>query len=346
MRMKKFIRLVGAVVFLSSIFGCAERLQPGLDDGPEESRPVIFRFGTSAPTRTAYREGSWSDVQPIDWVDGDRIRVYSPQASLPYGSLAVHWADYIVSPKDDRSRGTASPVGGTGLSWVASNRHAFYGVYPAPGGNSPAAEASALAGRFTFTLPATQTHGDQMGYAYLVAFTETEQVSGTVELPFHAAYTAYDISIDGNGADRFMLNELSLETADPDGCPLSGTYTVRAGAGGPSVVSFGETTGKVTVTFPGEGVELVAGHPVRILVLAAPSAATGVTLSTVRTWNGIRASHALPLKRTDGAWHSFAPFTYNRIDGVVTPEQTKLITVNSYTTAWNPQGSGRTEVIP
>ena len=332
--------LIAVVSVLMSFVACVEKVTPPRD----ENRPVRFDAGfSSSETRTSYRDGDWASVQPIDWSSGDRIRVFSPEASLPYGSLVVHWSDYTVSPKSDRSEGSLSPVGSNGLSWRGTDRHEFFGVYPPQGGNGAATSAASLEGRFTFSIPEEQILGSQMGYAPLVARADGDPSDDFVLLPFHAAYSAFVFDLEGGGDEGVYLNEVSLEV--PSGA-LSGSFVVAAGNDGPSLVTLGETSTKVTVSIPGDGVELVSGVPTRILLLAVPVNVSQVSLIIKRTWQGRTMSYALPLKDGLGNWYSFAPFCMHRISGLVTPELTKLITVNSLTTEWDQQGGGTTQITP
>lgn len=128
-----------AIAFVLILGGCT---RPGL--GPEngEDRPskgVSFTISTMAPaTRTALApvEGD-TGKDRIDWIGGDWIRIYSPQASVNSGSKGAPTDYYVASivTSDDRlsSRGSlyeVDPDKYIALSNAAT--HDFYAFYPSP----------------------------------------------------------------------------------------------------------------------------------------------------------------------------------------------------------------------
>jgi len=343
-----FILLLGNVFFVT---GCTKEGSGRLFFRSSGSS-IVFGVSSDVDTRTAYRDGDYhsGDWQPIDWVSGDMIRIYSPEASRTVDGTRIHWADYRVTPvPGNLSKGTLSNVLGNGLTWADEGDHSFFSIYPSPETEEVAEPAEGLVGTFTLTIPQAQEPASQMDYAYMTAATDVPAGSeNEVNMYFKPSFTAFDIELVGNGTEGLYLNEVALETTSSDTHPLSGSVSVSAGPDGPSVKSVLTKGNKVVVTLPGDGLLLTAAAPVRVTLLSLPVEATDLTLTTVRSYNGVRGSYKLKLKKsgTDGAYLSFAPFKKHRLSGLVTPEQTKLITVNSNVVDWNDQGSTEIEVIP
>lgn len=295
-------------------------------------------------TRTEYREGTWvsGGLSPIDWVEGDRVRVYSPQAATVGGD---HFADYTLSPEEDRRR---SPLSARhGLQWKSDAEHSFYGIYPAPGTDNASAIMAGLAGKFDFTIPETIPDGAQMRSAPMAGAVHHVMMGGSapVVIPFYPAFSAFEVELEGTGDEEVYLNGVSVASGRPAAEPLSGSMVISAREGLPAVGPFSGTSARAGVSFPGEGVLLHEGVSVTALVIALPVDSREVSLVITRTYEGTRAEYVMPLKR-DGEWVLFPAFGRHRIRGVVSPEQTRLITVNSNTVAWNRLPDINTDVLP
>lgn len=329
---------VPAVLFA---VGCG-RLE---SDPGRTGRDVLCVAAVPSPeTRTEYREGTWThgELTPIDWVEGDRVRIYSPEAQTAGGD---HFADYSLSPEQDRSRSLLSSR--YGLQWKDESEHSFYGLYPAPETDNSSVILAGVYGHFTFTIPESQPDGSQMRYAAMTGAVHHLLMTSEnpVVIPFYPAFSSYEVVLEGVGEDDVYLNGVALESETPATAPMSGTMSFSAREGLPDVGPFTETSGRAGMTFPGEGVPLREGSSVMALVIALPVDAGRVSLVITRTFEGTRATYSMPLKK-DGEWVLFPAFGRHRITGVVSPEQTHLITVNSNTVAWNRLPDVNTDVLP
>ena len=320
--------------------GCSKETLDGA-----EAVECVLTLPSGAETRTEYRPGSWvsGSFSLIDWVEGDRVRLYSPEAATSGGD---HFSDFTASPmKGDRTR--SSLFTRYNLNWRDNGEHSFYGLYPAPVSDNASALLAGLYGRFTFAIPAVIADGQQMRYAVMAGAAEgiLRKEDGPVVIPFYPAFSSFEIMLEGIGDRIFYLNEVSIESSDPAGEPLSGTLSFRAQDGLPTIEGFSGTGASVTVAFGGDGIALKGGLSTTALLITLPVNLTAATLVIKRTYDGEMSTFRLPLKK-DGTWVQFPAFGRHRITGVVSPEATDLITVNSNTVDWNRLPDINTDVLP
>lgn len=184
-------------------------------------------FGSSLPegveTRTSYGEAvgtpETEGYYPINWVDGDEIAIYCPQASLPASKLV----NYRISPnKDDLTRSdsvTKVNENEAGLQWGDTDMHRFYGFYPAS-----AVKGTEEDGRIMGSIPVFQpvksweviTESGKTTYrgkpdmklAYMWAFNEVskEQTRAGKDVPlvFHPLVTVLEITVNGPSKDQMV----------------------------------------------------------------------------------------------------------------------------------------------
>ena len=194
----------------------------------------------SRSTRTSYGyyniNGEGTVVsQVINWVDGDRVMLYSPQAYVP--GATGSYVEYQVS-SDGNTTGVLSKVNASapGLQWGDADEHTFYGVYPAL-----SQLGDTYRGLFSFNgtvltgyIPTTQYHtisetagGYQakcnMNYAHMAARATAlkSQSANGVSLDFYPIVTALDITLTAKS--RTTLNAININARD--GEPIAGQYT-------------------------------------------------------------------------------------------------------------------------
>lgn len=332
-RMRHFSKLLlipGAILLFA---GCNK--QNSMDQHSRQAgTPVVFNIGANAETRTVYgdfKSTGGTKIQDINWVNGDRIRVYSPEAKRNAGSQPEQWADYVVTPTaSDPTRGTLSNVQPIGLSWNTDGTYHFYSVYPSPETVEEAVPADGTAGKFSFSIPAAQTPASLMQYAYMTAAAQvtTTESDNAVTLEFYPAFTAFEFELTGE-EEEITLDELSIESASG---ALTGAFTVTYAGTSATYVATG-TGKKVTLTLPANTV-MSNKAPVTCTVLALPVDVTDLTLSVVRTYNGTQVSHSLALKRTDGTFLSFAARKKHRLTGIITPVMLQMTTFDVTTGSW------------
>lgn len=183
--MKKAIIIIAAATLLLN--GCQEKWMPA---GAGSGNNIWFSASRSA-TKTVYN--SEDDLQ-IDWVTGDRIKIYCAEAE------DVKEATYSVTRKETFNHGYLTCVSSEGLKWGGdTGEHNFFAVYPA------SSAMTVEGGIATCTVNANQictvnNSGDNliadpdMTNAYMVANLSTEPVD-KVELHFRPIMTTLKITI-------------------------------------------------------------------------------------------------------------------------------------------------------
>lgn len=170
--------------------------------------------GDKGKTKTVY--GDKDEVNKlieINWIDGDRISIVSPQAT---GADVAHYQVKATSQNNDKYDGPHKAselirLGDAGLQWTAENNYDFYAVYPAVL-NSNSSNMT-KEGAFTGTMPREQT------YKRLDDATDNGK-AGKIAVPnmdyaFMTANAKYDrTALDENGQSKAIkLQFESLVTA-------------------------------------------------------------------------------------------------------------------------------------
>lgn len=224
-----FLLLAGATLLVA---GCNKQNPFGGNYSREAGKPVVFGVGSQKmETRTVYGDVKTENskkIQDINWVEGDKIRIYSTEATRLSGNQPEQWADYTVTPiASTLNKGTLTNVQEYGLAWGTSGTYHFFGMYPSPG-TTEAAVPAGTNGAFSFTMPATQLVTDEMEYAFMTAATEvtTTADDNAVELFFYPAYTAFQFDLTADEDDVTLL-DFTL-SALGDGAPaLTGAFQVN-----------------------------------------------------------------------------------------------------------------------
>lgn len=116
--------MLGMAIFMSS---CSENE----DSIPASPGDAISFSATTPQSRTYY-----SDWLQLDWVEDDRIGIYSAEAKALEADInkpknaAVYKITTIYNDEDHKHHADFAPVG-DGLKWGSYNDHTFYGAYPA-----------------------------------------------------------------------------------------------------------------------------------------------------------------------------------------------------------------------
>ena len=253
--MKKCVILAG--VFLA-LLSCRREEADFLEKG--------IRFSAvgadSADTKTTY-DGTEDPVEHkerIDWLAGDRVRVWSNRARA--GLPPQDYADYVVETVTTsglESVGTVEPLHDP-LNWKSS-AHVFYALYPSPTTEDMDGYISYTACDLGFedqfkiscTIPRQETitwtdDGDlhrgypDMRHAYLWATASAANPThDIVELPFKPRFTAFEFVFTSSKIPEIHLKSFTLETTDST--PLFGTFTINNDG---SVSGFTGTSSSVT----------------------------------------------------------------------------------------------------
>ena len=321
---KTMLLLAGATLLVA---GCSKQDVFGGKYSRKAGDPVVFGVKSSSEigTRTAYRDvteyptQSGKKIQPIDWIQGDVIRIYSPDCKRASWDQPMQWADYKIksvdnSSSDGVSKGTLENVDPVGLAWEDEGNHTFYGIYPAPNTREVNVPDGA-SGRFAYTIPEAQEVGAQMQYAFMTgAAAENAGVSGdAVLLEFKPGFTAFKI--------QMTVEEPTIVHS----FEMNSTSTANAGF--------------------------------EIILFAAPIDLQDLSIkfnvSTPNSTNPAR-THTLALKygtnppagHTAGETVVFGGTKMHVLKGLISPRSTKLIQVNSEIVDWVDQGSTSVDVIP
>ena len=314
-------------------------------------------------TRTSYSGqyfGETTQYERIDWVVGDRIRIYCQQASGP----TDHYSDYRVVSFTDNNKDSDADIEklqDPTLNWGAGD-HTFYAIYPAPSTTGVDAQKVTLSnGTFTGTIPSSQTVNastgkPDMNYAYMWAATKTNGQPATVILPFKPAMTAFEFTVGSADGTAMTLKtfELSSTTQALSG-DFTGTFNAAATDVSYTCPARTDANSKITVTFP-TAVTIPANSSFTFTVFALPQNLNNLTI-TFTDAAGLKNKLALK-ESASGTAVSFAACKKYRLTKLGIPgarvykvdpigdvskapstsAQTQNITVKSYSTY-----SGRNE---
>lgn len=339
---KFFIEAGMGIILGLGLYGCvSERLED------TSSRTIHFgaRTEASAPTRTSYSGVTDASlVERIDWVNGDKVRIYSDEASSP----SVKYADYSLTLTGNEgiySTGRLSPVG-EGLAW-GEGTHSFFAIYPAPSstevqGGDPNLSFSEGSGVMEAAIPADQsgsthttdqnpavTYYGNMDLAYMTAAASGAEGSD-ISLTFTLVVTTFYATITNTtGADMTLMQvALSSETS-----ALTGVFKTSFNASNARTYSYLQGTSwtgspvrteeNSTITASFTGLTLAANASVTVALFTFPTDVTGLTLSVTSAEAG---TVSLPLKDGD-SWISFPAGFKHNINNVNVPSVDFSLTV-------------------
>ena len=274
--------LVAALLLLT---GCSSKLTPYVADTPIQFTANTY-YENGPGSKTSYSATFWGEnpeVERIDWVDGDIIRIWVVDTEATHMSES----DYNVTSHQENNQNSTAEVSakGSGLKWFSDNYpHFFYALYPSPdspGFNAGDAAKVTLDGpNITATIPAAQTVTAEpgsmmckpnMNYAYMWAATQATP-GNTVNLEFRPLTTAFEIILGADDAEgAFQLESFSLETSKPtEGPYLAGDYSAKINDShsGVSVTNIDNASRAVTVNFG--GMTVTHDNPVSFTVFAIP----------------------------------------------------------------------------
>ena len=300
-------------------------------------KTIVFQSKSNVnATRTVYESDYTGTIQPINWVAGDMIRVYSPEAQCANNN---HWADYIVTPiTTDLTKGTLANANGNS-------------IYPAPSSSAEAVVADGIAGKFSLTIPQAQQPGAEMEYAYMLASATAAAGVREITLYFNPAFTAFEFHVKAEADTKLVSVELASSTSQVTGTATA-QYDATVNSADPAVDKYKYTTGtggsSAKVTFPANTI-LTTGTDYTFTVFALPVDQTGMTVSfTVAEPDGSEnRTFKLALKYTNGEYLLFDACKKHKIKGLVAPRFSKVIEINSETVNlvdWSDKGSQEVDV--
>ena len=249
---KTLLLLAGMNLLLA---GCQKG---GTQDGTRKA--VRFTAESySVATKTGYGQYvSAENWQSIDWVNGDQIRITSPEATHRY-DVNRHYAEYKVknasqgpSPgktgnpskaelynagieDPDNDPGISNPsenvdANVNGLVWGDATTYHFFSIYPSPAINTGVSFPIKSGDYNVAELPIPNVQGftregpgmvlkPDMKYADLGASVQTG-ANADVELVFKPLFTAFEITLDCE-SDALLLRKVELNS---DSKAMAGSY--------------------------------------------------------------------------------------------------------------------------
>lgn len=292
---------------------------------------VAASYSAEPSVRTVYSGIETGGKERIDWVKGDKIRIYSPEAACL--DKTTHYADYSVyqvtaggEGKEAFSQAQIKPVAPNGLQW-GTGKHNFYATYPSPATSGMEGQVTLGDGTAKITLPAVQSYSQETGsrtllpdmnYAYMGACSQAE-ASSNVSLGFKPMFTAFRFVVDSGEDATMTLTDFELYSAST---AMSGacTVTFTAADGSMSFGSFptaSDANRSVKLRFNGgTGLTVTKGSPVTFTVFALPQRYDDLA---IRFTNSIGEEKVLKLQDAGGTGVAFEPGRKYTIRGLEVP---------------------------
>ena len=222
MKTSRYILLSLAAVAIAA--SCKEELNP---DKPINANPgdeVVFGAALPGKTKTVYGEETSSGF-PIYWVNGDKVRVASPQCLSGRNS-----AEYVVAVDGPAQNYATSltKTGDAGVQWGDAATADFYSIYPSPA--STALEVSGEGVTTTLHVDATQfarttdngtsyyAQPAEMGNVVMYAKTAGVNKGSTVELHYTPFSTVLEFTLTtplaGANAKPLVIQSITLAAAN------------------------------------------------------------------------------------------------------------------------------------
>lgn len=272
--MKKNILPISlAFVLAGTLCGCSDDSGKG-GNKPSAGSVVNFTLSPDKKTHTAWNE---NDNYQIDWVDGDKVRIFCDEAE------DVKRADYeVIAPIDESNKHKSTlKYNPEGLAWGNEEEHNFYAVYPADDNR-----VSVQNGIATFQINSNQictvdgvadadghyTTTPDMTDAYMVANLSTVPVE-EVSLKFRPIMTTLNITVRGretNNMETVLLTGISIVKKNS---PVKGEFKYDMAANKIVEAEDGDDTETVFVRIKNGtdySLELQAGQSVTFTVFLPP----------------------------------------------------------------------------
>lgn len=232
MKTSRYILLSLAAVAIAA--SCKEELNP---DKPINANPgdeVVFGAALPGKTKTVYGEETKTGF-PIYWVNGDKVRVASPQCMSGRNT-----AEYVVAV-DGATQNYATSMTKTedvGVQWGEEATADFYSIYPSSA--STKLEVSGQSVTTTLHVDATQfastTEGSnsyysqpaEMGNVVMYAKATASKTDPAVELHYTPFSTVLEFEINApstnTGSEQSEITIQTLTLTAPTGTTIAGDF--------------------------------------------------------------------------------------------------------------------------
>ena len=232
---------------------CKEELNP---DKPINANPgdeVVFGAALPGKTKTIYGEETKTGF-PIYWVNGDKVRVASPQCMSGRNS-----AEYQIDVASTTQNFATSmtKTGDTGVQWGDADAADFYSIYPSSA--STKLEVNGESVTTTLHVDATQfasttdngtsyyAQPAEMGNVVMYAKTPGVESGDTVKLHYTPFSTVLEFEINAPneaGADKqTKITIQSLTLTAPTGTTIAGDFGFTFPTGESTTPSIEVSTG-------------------------------------------------------------------------------------------------------
>lgn len=199
MKTSKYIFLSLAAAFVAT--ACNQEMNP---DNPNKANPGDeVQFGLSLPgkTKTVYGEET-SIGFPIYWVNGDKVKVASPQCLS-----GRNYAEYKVSVENEKQNYATelTKTGDYGVQWGSAETADFYSIYPSEAcemvidDNSVSATLTVDATQFANTVAKASSYYSQpakMGNVIMYAKTAGVESGKAVNLTYKPFSTVIEFELN------------------------------------------------------------------------------------------------------------------------------------------------------
>ena len=232
MKTSRYILLSLAAVAIAA--SCKEELNP---DKPINANPgdeVVFGAALPGKTKTIYGEET-STGFPIYWVNGDKVRVASPQCLS--GRNSAEYAVAVDGPTQNYAT-SLTKIGDAGVQWGDAATADFYSIYPSSA--STALKVSGNGVTTTLHVDATQfastkdndtsyyAQPAEMGNVVMYAKTSGVKSGSTVALHYTPFSTVLEFEINApstnTGSEQSEITIQTLTLTAPKGTIIAGDF--------------------------------------------------------------------------------------------------------------------------
>lgn len=235
MKTSKYIFLSLAAAFVAT--ACNQEMNP---DNPNKANPGDeVQFGLSLPgkTKTIYgEENTETKTFPIYWVNGDKVKVASPQCQSGRNN-----AEYSVSVESEtQNYATAlKRTGEYGVQWGSKGTADFYSIYPSTAGTTLNIDGETVTA--TLHVDATQfanttnyetsvyAQPAEMGNVVMYAKATASKTDPAVELHYTPFSTVIEFELtapdksDSQHQSEIIIQSITLVA--PQGITIAGDFT-------------------------------------------------------------------------------------------------------------------------
>lgn len=218
------------VVLAFASVGCMDDLVDPNTPSAESGDEVQFGLSLSGPeTRTIYGQEGTNSF-PIYWVNGDKVKVYSPQCLD--GRNNAEYKVIVPSGSTQNYAEKLTATGVAGVQWGTEGNATFYSIYPSANTTISGEEGSVTASlKIPFTQSLTHTLVDGVYYAadmssvIMYAKTTASKTDQAVNLKYTPYSTVLEFEINANFSEAnasMFVQSLTLEA--PEATNIAGNF--------------------------------------------------------------------------------------------------------------------------